>query len=585
MHGAATRKGRKEEKKEERDNAEDTERRGERGARLKKSGVEPPHSKRNGIGADASQERGRVLHAVKQVRRERMRKIFVGVAILAGLCAACAAAGRGREISVARGPDEDGTKSALVKIAGEGMMNSHAFQYLTELSDDVGSRVTGTPQAQKAIEWGLAKMKAIGLDNVHAEKWQLWRGWSRGTAQAELLTPIRRPLHVDAMGWTGSTAAGGAEGEVVAVNMFDLDEEMRNMSRLSGEIALVVTSGEPKKSFIQLFAQFGDFLKAAGKAGAIAVIGGQGGSKASGMNLTHTGILGFDADFAIPVVSMTAEDQGQLERYIERGLKPRLRFNVQNTFTNGPVESANVVGEIRGRENPEQVFVVGAHLDSWDLSEGSTDNGTGSSSVLGAAEAIVRSGMKPRRTIRFVLFTGEEQGLDGSFAYVKQHKSELANHLGDLVLDLGQGPVKAFQLGGRDDLVDSFEPFARAIANIRSVDVDDRVEDGTDTLPFSMVGLPGIHMNQDSPDYKYTNHSAADALEAVKPDVLTQNATLMALAAYWVADRPERFAAPWPAERTAKMLVAQHKDEMLKAFGLWPKEFADIEKKEAAPKQ
>jgi hypothetical protein len=514
-----------------------------------------------------------------------MQKIFVGVAILAAFCAAGVGGAWARENDIAKGPDEDGTKPALVRIAGEGMMNSHAFQYLTELSDDVGARVTGTPGGQKAIDWGLAKMKSIGLENVHAEKWQLWRGWTRGTAQAELLTPIRRPLHVDAMGWTGSTVAGGAAGEVVTANMFDLDDEIKHISRLSGKVVLVVMQGEQKKSFSLLFAQFGDFLKAAGKAGAIAVIGGQGGLKSSGMNLTHTGILGFDADFAIPVVSMTAEDQEQLERYIERGIVPRVRFNVQNTFTNGPVQSANVVGEIRGRENPEQVFVVGAHLDSWDLSEGATDNGTGSTSVLGAAEAILRSGMRPRRTIRFVLFTGEEQGLDGSFAYVKHHQSELANHLGDIVLDLGQGPVKQFQLGGRDDLVESFQPFADSLGNIRSVEVDDKVEDGTDTLPFSIAGLPGIHMNQDSPDYKYTQHTAADALGAVKPEVLAQNATLMALAAYWIADRPERFASPWPAARIVKMLIAQHKDAELKAFGLWPKEFAQIEKREAAPNQ
>jgi len=507
-----------------------------------------------------------------------MRKIFGGMAAIA-LVATLAL--RAEDKSMAKGPNEDGTKPALVKIAGEGMLDSHAFQYLTELSDDVGSRVTGSPQAQKAVEWGVAKMRAMGLENVHAEKWQLWRGWTRGTAQAELLTPIRRTLRVDAMGWTGSTVAGGADGEVVTVNMFDLDGEMKNMSRFSGKVALVVTRGEPNKSFIQLFAQFGDFLRAAGKAGAIAVIGGQGGGASAGMNLTHTGILGFDADFAIPVVSMTAEDQGQLERYIARGLTPRVHFNVQNTFSGGPVESANVVGEIRGRENPEQVLVVGGHLDSWDLSEGTTDNGMGSSCALGAADAIMRSGTKPRRTIRFVLFTGEEQGLDGSFAYVKQHQAEMANHLGSLILDNGQGPVKSFQLGGRDDLVETFKPFATALAEIREVKVDDKIEDGTDTLPFSMAGLPGINMDQDSPEYKYTHHSAADALEAVKPDILAQDATLMALAAYWIADRPERFAVPLSVEKTVKMLTGQHEDAMLKAFGLWPKAFADIEKRES----
>jgi carboxypeptidase Q len=506
-----------------------------------------------------------------------MRKILGGIVAVAlvGVLAA-----RAEDKPTAKGPNEDGTKPALVKIAGEGMLDSHAFQYLTELSDDVGSRVTGSPQARKAVEWGVAKMRAMGLENVRAEKWQLWRGWTRGTAQAELLTPIHRPLHIDAMGWTGSTPAGGVDADLVTVNMFDLDSEMKSMSRFSGKVALVVTRGEPNKSFIQLFAQFGDFLRAAGKSGAIAVIGGQGGGTAQGMNLTHTGILGFDADFAVPVVSMTAEDQGQLERYIARGLTPRVHFNVQNTFSSGPVESANVVGEIRGRENPEQVLVVGGHLDSWDLSEGATDNGMGSSCALGAADAIIRSGMKPRRTIRFVLFTGEEQGLDGSFAYVKQHQAEMANHLGSLILDNGQGPVRAFQLGGRDDLMDAFKPFAASLAEIREVKVDDKVEDGTDTLPFSMAGLPGINMDQDSPEYKYTHHSAADALEAVKPDVLAQDATLMALTAYWIADRPERFAAPWPAEKTVKMLVGQHQDAMLKAFGLWPKAYADIEKKD-----
>ena len=208
-----------------------------------------------------------------------MTKIFARIALLA-LVVALGASAQNR--SVAKGPNEDGTKPALIKIAGEGMLDSHAYQYLTELSDDVGARVTGSPQAQKAVEWGLAKMKAIGLENVHAEKWQLWRGWTRGTAEAEMLSPIRRPLHVDAMGWTGSTPAGGAEGDVVAVNLFDLDGEMKNMSRLTGKIPLIVMRGEPNKSFIQLFAQLGDFLRAAGKVGVIAVIGGQGGGKSAG---------------------------------------------------------------------------------------------------------------------------------------------------------------------------------------------------------------------------------------------------------------------------------------------------------------
>jgi Zn-dependent M28 family amino/carboxypeptidase len=247
------------------------------------------------------------------------------------------------------------------------------------------------------------------------------------------------------------------------------------------------------------------------------------------------------------------------------------------------VETANVVGEIRGTEHPEQILVVGGHLDSWDLAEGATDNGSGTAVTLGAADSIVRSGQRPRRTIRFVLFTGEEQGLDGSSAYVKQHQSEMANHLGDLILDAGQGPVKGFQLGGRDDLVAEFQPFANSLANMGTMTVDDKIESGTDTLPFSIAGLPGINMDQDTSEYKFTHHSAADALEAQKPDVLAKNSTLMALAAFWIADRPERFAAPWPAKRTARMLRDQHEYEELKAFNLWPYGNLGTDDKDDAP--
>ncbi|HYL28417.1 MAG TPA: M20/M25/M40 family metallo-hydrolase [Gemmatimonadales bacterium] len=467
------------------------------------------------------------------------------------------------------GPADDGTLPALTKIAGQGTMQSHAYAWVTELSDDIGSRVTGSPEMWQAVDWGVARMKAIGLENVHVERYQMWRGWTRGTAEIELLSPRRVRLHVAAMGWTGSTA-GSVEADVVPVNLYQLDQELQNPSRWKGKVLLIVTRGEPPKDRTPLFAAFGSFVKQAAAAGAVAVIGGQGGAQAAGMNLTHTGILGFSADFSIPVVSMTAEDQGLLERDLDQGKALRVRVNIRNSFTPGPVEAANVVGEIRGREHPEQVFVVGAHLDSWDLAEGTTDNGCGSVAVLGAAEAIARSGERPRRTIRFVLFTGEEQGLLGSFAYVKQHQAEMANHLGDLVLDEGQGPIKGFSLGGRDDLVAAFRPFASALGSFRAFTVDDHIELGTDTAPFSLQGLPGINLDNGSPDYRYTHHSAADALEAVSPDVMAQNATVMAMTAYWVADRPERLAAPWPADRTEQKFVAEHQDGLLKAFGIWP---------------
>ena len=333
-------------------------------------------------------------------------------------------------------PATDGTLPALTSIAGEGMLNSHAYDYLEQLSDDIGGRVTGSPACQRAIEWGVEKMKAIGLENVHTEKWQMSRGWTRVSASAELLEPLERRLKVDSMGWVGSTPAGGAEGEVVPVNDYNLDNEMKqNASSWAGKILLVVQKGEPPKDRMSSFAKFGPFLKAAYKAHAIAVIGGQGGRKSAGMRLTHTGALGFDTFYDIPVVSITAEDQDLLERFLDHGKTPRMRINVQNRITDGPVETANVVGEIRGTEHPEQIIVAGGHLDSWDLSEGATDDGTGVASVLGAAEAIVKSGRKPRRTIRFVLFTGEEQGLLGSEYYTEHPLYPLARTAADINMD------------------------------------------------------------------------------------------------------------------------------------------------------
>src|ERR1700732_4174712 len=272
-----------------------------------------------------------------------MRRVFEILAVLSVLLTLSAAT------VVSKETNEEATRAALVKIAGEGLVESHAFEYLTQLSDDVGARVTGSPQSQKAVDWSLGKMRAMGLENVHAEKFQIWRGWTRGTAQAELTDPIHRRLSVDAMGWTGSTPSAGAEGELVEANIFNLDEETKDPAKFTGKIILMVAKSEPKKGQdgMLIFTQFGDFVKLVAKNGAVAIFGGQGGFKSEGMNLTHTGILGFSADFNIPVLSLTTEDQNQLERFLDSDKKVHVRVNVHNTFSDGPVESANAAGEIQ----------------------------------------------------------------------------------------------------------------------------------------------------------------------------------------------------------------------------------------------
>ena len=471
-------------------------------------------------------------------------------------------------------PAEDGTLPALTAIAGNGMIGNHSYSDLQELSDDIGGRVTGSPQAARAIEWGLGKMRAVGLENVHAEKWQMKRGWTRVSAQAEMLTPIHRRLSVDSMGWVGSTRKGGVEAELLPVNVNQLDTEMKdNAAKWSGKILITVSKGDRPRDDVGAFGRFGKFLEAAHQVGALALIGGQGGSAAAGMNITHTGSMGYDTYYDIPVVSMIAEDQLQLERMLDAGRTVRLRLDVQNRVS-GAVDSANVVGEIRGSVNPEQVIVVGGHLDSWDLAQGSTDDGTGVATTLGSAEAIKKSGFKPKRTVRFVLFTGEEQGLLGSLAYTRMHKDDMPNHVAAVILDSGQGPVVRLGLGGRNDLIPAVKKFTEAVRAFGELEVNDNVTFGTDSGPFSLAGLPGITMLQDSPEYRYTHHSPVDTFDKVKPDLLLRDATVVALTAFWIADRPERLASPWSTEKVAKMLVDKKQDGFLKAIGLWT--FGDL---------
>ncbi len=466
-------------------------------------------------------------------------------------------------------PASDGTLAALTSIAGMGMMDSYAYTSLEELSDEIGGRVTGSPNAARAADWGITRMKALGLENVHKETWRLSRGWERISADAELISPIRHRLDVTSMGWVGSTPKGGVEAEVVPVNQYEWDKEMKdNTSKWAGKILLIVQKGEPPDEQHPQFGKFGKFMEAAYAAKAAAVIGSPGGS--AGMHLTHTSAPGWDKYYELPAVCITAEDRSLLERLLDQHKPLRVRIDVQNRVSNGPVESANVLGEIRGREHPEEIVVVGGHLDSWDLAEGTTDDGMGVATTLGAAEAIQKSGQKPRRTLRFVLFTGEEQGLLGSLAYAKAHKAEMANHVAAVILDNGQGPVTRLNLGGRKDLIPAVQKFAEAVKSFEVLKVDDGILFGTDTGPFTLAGLPGINMGQDSPEYLYTHHSEVDTFDKVKPDVLARDTTLVALTAFWIADRPDRLAQPWPPEQTAKMLVEKKQDRMLKAYDLWP---------------
>jgi Zn-dependent M28 family amino/carboxypeptidase len=238
---------------------------------------------------------------------------------------------------------------------------------------------------------------------------------------------------------------------------------------------------------------------------------------------------------------MTRENFTLLWRLLDAGAV-EAEVNIESSFSRKPVEVYNTVAEIPGSEKPDEVVIIGGHLDSWDLGTGATDNGTGSMAVLEAARALQKLGVKPKRTIRFVLFTGEEQGLNGSRAYVKAHEKELEKISGVLVHDSGTGKVLTVGLMGnyavRETIDRALNPLARA-KEVGLAEPTLRSEGGTDHIPFDTAGVPGFWCVQDPVDYDKTHHSQADTLDRVRWDDLTEGAQVLAVFAYNVAQLPE----------------------------------------------
>ena len=251
----------------------------------------------------------------------------------------------------------------------------------------------------------------------------------------------------------------------------------------------------------------------------------------------------------VPEAFLTTESYGLIWRLLKRG-PVEVEIDMKNTFSNGEVEVYNTVAEIPGSEKPDEVVIIGGHIDSWDLGTGATDNGTGIMAVLEAARALKAVGVKPRRTIRFVLFSGEEEGLHGSRAYVKAHEKEMSKISGVLIHDMGTGRVKSIGLQGRYDLREVMEkvvePFKEAV-NLEELSMRNMV--GTDHLSFLPHGVPAFAVVQDEAEYRKTHHTESDTFDKVYPDEINQGAKVLAAWAYNVAMLPEVLPRnPKPAE-------------------------------------
>ena len=328
---------------------------------------------------------------------------------------------------------------------------------LEELCEGIGPRLTGSVAAQKAENQVLEHMREVGLRNVHSESWTLPRVWKRGYAMASLVAPLAIPIPISAYGWSGSTPQHSGLVPVVLVNANDVAEHLDSLVRSqsaswTGKALLIASNPDkPMRAYSQLL----PLLQAATAAHAVVVLRHD---TRPGNGIIHSEPLAvalpeiIDTKL-IPAVDLPVEQQKLIEHLLQLNRPVSMTIDVENSFSDGPVSSNNIVGEIRGAIHPKEIVLVSAHLDSWDLGTGATDDGFGAAAVLGAAQALVRGGLHPERTIRFVLFTGEKEGLLGSRAYVRQHAAEIGSMVAAFALDWGAGPIVQLPTAGHSELL------------------------------------------------------------------------------------------------------------------------------------
>jgi carboxypeptidase Q len=456
------------------------------------------------------------------------------------------------------------TADVAQRLSGRALGATPMLGDLRELCDGIGGRPTGSPACERAVDWAAAKFKAIGMDAVSTEPFTVPNRWAAVSAEARCLAPAEFPLRVAAAPGTPSTP-GAVEAPLVDAGAGTAESFAKLGARARGAIALV--SNPEMKSFDDLFAEYmhnGPLLEAARKAQVAAIL--LESSRPRGLLYRHP----MDVNGGLvpmPVAVISREHATRLARLAETG-EVRVRLNLANQ-TGGPYESRNVIGEIRGRERPDEIVLLGAHLDSWDLGTGAEDNGVNAVMVIDAARGIREMGVKPRRTIRFVLFTGEEQGMWGSVGYVKRHAAELDHYDAAVIFDTGSGRTTGFFLSGREDLRPPLEKALAGVAGLGVTENPPDALDGTDNFDFLLAGVPNLVANQDAIPYLPDYHAESDTFDRVNQREAQANAAIATALVWRLADDPERFGRRLTHAEVEKQIIDTKLDIQMKLFRQW----------------
>ena len=462
--------------------------------------------------------------------------------------------------------DASNCAQVAAKLLSIVMGPSPMEENLRRLTDEIGGRVTGSPEMGRAVEWGVAAFRAAGID-VHTEKYMLPVTWSEGDTRLELGGPVKFPVRLKAEGWSPATPAGGIDANVIDVGYGSEDDFAKVPVPLKGTVLLVHTDiGSTWADLFNEYLRPPAVIDHAIKGGAAAIL--WMGARERLLLYRHTNSLAGEID-KIPQAVVAREDAMHLARLVATYPgKVRAFLHMPNKI-GGPIEQENVVGEIRGYEKPDEVVILGAHLDSWELGTGALDNGCNAALVIEAARAIKATGLLPRRTIRFVLFSGEEQGTIGSFEYVKAHRAELDKIRAMITFDSGIGRVTGYSLGGRRDT----EAGVREILKpLESWSVNNHTYDasfGTDNFDFLLEGVPTLVANQEEANYLPNYHAASDTFDKVDMRELKLHTVVAALTAWGIADRTELLGKRLSRAEIEMQMKETGLDRQLKALGYW----------------